>query len=65
MHCVFGNHHGNRKKFCYIDCKDRTIVGKIEKMCLLNLIFNKMGVFQENESFKRDTTIQRAQILVS
>ena len=36
--------------------------------CLLltyNLIFNKMGVFQGNESFKRDTTIQRGQILVS
>ena len=30
-----------------------------------NLIFNKMEVFQENESFKRDPTIQKGQILVS
>ena len=30
-----------------------------------NLIFNKMGVFRENESFKRDPTIQRGQILDS
>ena len=29
---LFGNHHGNRKKFRYTNCKDRRIVGKIEKM---------------------------------
>ena len=39
----------------YFDSDDSTI----------NLIFNKMGVFQENESFKRHPTIQRGQILVS
>ena len=38
-------------------------VGK--RLCTKNLIFNKMRVFRENESFKRDLRIQRGQILVS